>query len=427
MGQYLIRRLLVSIPTLLVISLVVFAILELSPADPVGHLPLTFPPAVREQIREAMGVNDPFLLKFAKWLRQFMVNEPLNILEDLTGLNFSPPLALTNDDLINPGEEEYNALASSLAAGATGTGRSILFDGRAQELFRSERQYFLEDSSNSPLFLNEVANGTVGRELSNDNVEAPEGELLPLHKSRLRYLSWQTRSPIIDLVIERAPQTLWVVGLSYLAAIFVAVPIGVMQAYRQYSNFDRFSTVFATIGFSVPTFFIGLLFIYVFSVQLGWFPSIYDTTHVVTDLDSFLLQLRQSIMPVTVLALFYMALLSRHTRSSMLENLKLDYVRTARSKGIAERRVVGHHALRNSLIPVVTLIALGIPGVFQGAIITEQIFRVNGLGQLLIIAIQGGDLPTVQTLTFIFAVLNVFFNIVADVLYAVLDPRIRYT
>ena len=427
MGQYLIRRLLISIPTLLVISLVVFAILELSPADPVGNLPLTIPPEVREQIREAMGVNDPFLVKFAKWLRQFMVNEPLNILEEMTGLNFSPALTLNPEDLIRAGEEGYGELAASLAADVQSTGRSVLVDGQVQELFRSERQYFLEDDNGAPLFLNEIANGTVGRELSNDNVEAPEGELLPLHKSRLRYLSWQTRSPIIDLVLERTPQTLWVVGLSYLAAIFVAVPIGVIQAYRQYSNFDRLSTVFATVGFSVPTFFIGLLFIYIFSVQLGWFPSIYDTTHVVTDLDSFLFQFRQSIMPVTVLALFYMALLSRHTRSSMLENLKLDYVRTARSKGIAERRVVGHHALRNSLIPVVTLIALGIPGVFQGAIITEQIFRVNGLGQLLILAIQGGDLPTVQTLTFIFAVLNVFFNIVADVLYAVLDPRIRYT
>ena len=136
--------------------------------------------------------------------------------------------------------------------------------------------------------------------------------------------------------------------------------------------------------------------------------------------------MRQTVMPVIVLALFFMALISRHTRSSMLDNLKLDYVRTARSKGISERMVVGLHALRNSLIPVVTLIALGIPGVFQGAIITEQIFRVNGLGQLLIIAIQGGDLPTVQTLTFIFAVMIVFFNIVADLLYAVLDPRIRY-
>ncbi|MCG8377601.1 MAG: ABC transporter permease, partial [Chlorobiales bacterium] len=159
---------------------------------------------------------------------------------------------------------------------------------------------------------------------------------------------------------------------------------------------------------------------------LGWFPSIYDTTHQVTDLQSMLVQIRQLVLPVGVLAFFQAAQLSRYTRSSMLDNLNQDYVRTARSKGLGEQVVLMSHVLRNSLIPVVTLIALGIPAIFGGAIITEQIFRVNGLGQLLIIAIQGADIPLVQTLTFIFAVLIVLFNIVADVLYGLLDPRIRY-
>ena len=131
-------------------------------------------------------------------------------------------------------------------------------------------------------------------------------------------------------------------------------------------------------------------------------------------------------MPVAVLTLFYTAQISRYTRASTLDNLGQDYIRTARSKGLNERTVLMGHAVRNSLIPVVTLIALGIPGIFGGAIITEQIFRVNGLGQYLIIAIQGGDLPTVQTLTFIFAILVVFFNVIADVLYGVLDPRVVY-
>jgi peptide/nickel transport system permease protein len=180
------------------------------------------------------------------------------------------------------------------------------------------------------------------------------------------------------------------------------------------------------VGFSVPTFCTGLLFIIIFSVTLKWFPSVYNTTIVVTDMESLQLQLKQMFMPVTVLTLFYTAQISRFTRSSMLDNLSQDYIRTARSKGLAERWVVTRHALRNSLIPVVTLIALGIPGVFGGAIITEQIFRVNGLGEMLIRAIQGGDLPTVQTLTFIFALLIVFFNIAADVLYGLLDPRVVY-
>jgi peptide/nickel transport system permease protein len=226
--------------------------------------------------------------------------------------------------------------------------------------------------------------------------------------------------------MQRIPQTLWVVGTSYLLAVIIAIPIGVLSAYKQYSLFDQVGTFVAMVGFSLPTFFTGLLFIIIFSVELKWFPSVYNTTHKVTDFDSLIVQFKQMIMPVTVLALFSTAQLSRFTRSSMLDNLNQDYIRTARSKGLNERSVVGRHALRNSLIPVVTLIALGIPGIFQGAIITEQIFRVNGLGQLLIIAIQGGDLPTVQTLTFIFAVLIVLFNIVADVLYAMLDPRIRY-
>ena len=131
-------------------------------------------------------------------------------------------------------------------------------------------------------------------------------------------------------------------------------------------------------------------------------------------------------MPVMVLALFSAAQLSRFMRSSMLDNLNLDYVRTARAKGMTESVVLLVHVLRNSLIPVVTVIALGLPQVFAGAIITEQIFRVNGIGQLLIIAIQGADIPLVQTLTFIFAFLIVSFNLIADLLYGILDPRIRY-
>jgi peptide/nickel transport system permease protein len=320
-----------------VISFVIFAILDLSPSDPVGNLPLTIPPEVRERIRETLGANDPFLIKYVKWMRQFLLVEPVNIFEEVTGIRF------------------------------------------------------------------------------------PDSE------QRLRILSWQTRSPVIDLVLERIPQTVWVVGTAYLWAIMIALPIGILSAYKQYSIFDQIGTFLAMIGYSVPTFFTGLLLIIIFSVNLKWFPSIYSTTHRVTDVETFIFQIRQMFLPVMVLTLYFTAQISRFTRSSMLDNLGQDYIRTARSKGLNERGVVIRHALRNSLIPVVTLVALGIPQIFQGAIITEQIFRVNGLGQLLIIAIQGGDLPMVQTLTFIFAILIVLFNIVADVLYAVLDPRVVYS
>jgi peptide/nickel transport system permease protein len=242
----------------------------------------------------------------------------------------------------------------------------------------------------------------------------------------LRVISWQTRSPVMDIVVQRIPQTLWVVGTAYVVAIIIAIPIGIYSAYRQYSWFDQLGTFVSMVGFSVPPFFSGVLVIVIFSVQLGWFPSIYDTTLQVNSWDTFVKQLQQMIMPVMVLALQITAQLSRFMRASMLDNLNQDYVRTARAKGLSEYVVVMAHVLRNSMIPVVTVIALGIPSIFGGAIITEQVFKVNGIGQLLIGAIQANDLPMVQTLTFIFAVLIVLFNLVADVLYGILDPRIRY-
>ena len=208
--------------------------------------------------------------------------------------------------------------------------------------------------------------------------------------------------------------------------MLIALPIGIYSAYRQYSWFDQLGTFVAMVGYSVPTFFTGVLLIVIFSVNLGWFPSIYDTTLKVVDWGSFVKQVMQMALPVTVLALFNAAEISRYTRASFLDNLSQDYVRTARAKGMSEKTVVLKHVLRNSMIPVVTIIALGIPSIFAGAIITEQVFKVNGIGAALIGAIHANDLPMVQTLTFIFAVLIVLFNLIADILYGVLDPRIRY-
>jgi peptide/nickel transport system permease protein len=169
-----------------------------------------------------------------------------------------------------------------------------------------------------------------------------------------------------------------------------------------------------------------LLLIIILSVKLQWLPFIYDSTLQVKDLSSFGTQLKQSIMPIAVLALFQAATFVRYTRASMLENLPQDYVRTARSKGLREYGVIGRHVVRNSLIPVVTLIALTAPTVFSGALITEQIFRVPGIGALLITSIQNNDIPVIMAITVTFSFLVVIFNIVADVTYGFLDPRIRY-
>lgn len=336
MFNYTLRRLLFAIPTLLVISFIIFALLDLAPNDPTGDLPLSIPPDVREQIRVSLGLDQPFLIRYLKWLHQFLINEPLNVLERITGI--------------------------------------------------------------------EIGNSA----------------------ERLRIRSWATRSPVVDLIVERMPQTLWVVGMSYVVGILLALPIGIISAYRQYSVFDQVGTFISMIGYSVPTFFTGVVLIVIFSSTLHWFPSIYDTNLHVTDWSSFWLQVKQMVLPVTVLALYNTSQISRFVRASMLDNLNQDYVRTARAKGVKEKTILLVHVLRNSLIPVVTVIALGVPTIFSGAIITEQIFRVNGLGQLLIIGIQGADIPLVQTLTFIFAILIVLFNLIADVLYGVLDPRIRY-
>ena len=241
-----------------------------------------------------------------------------------------------------------------------------------------------------------------------------------------RILSWQSRSPVFTVIGQRIPQTLTVIGTAYLVGIAIAMPIGIYSAYRQYSLFDQLGTLFAMIGFSVPTFFSGTLLIIIFAVWLGWFPTKYDTMMSVTDWDSFVKQLRQMTLPVMTLGLANAATISRYMRSSMLDNMGADYVRTARAKGMSERVVVLKHVLRNSLIPVVTVIALGIPSIFGGAIITENLFGVNGIGAALILAIHANDLPMVQTLAFIFAVLIVLFNLIADILYGFLDPRIRY-
>src|SRR6267143_1419729 len=319
MGRYIARRLLIAIPTLIVISFVIYAILALAPIDPLSQFGADprVPPEVRERIRESLGLNQPWPIRYVKWVTS------------VVQLDFG--------------------------------------------------------------------------------------------------YSFMSRGPVIDLVWQRLPNTLAVVGVAYIIGVLLAVPIGMVSAIKRYSIFDHLSTTFAFMGFSVPTFFTGLLLIIIFSVKLHWLPFIYDSTLKITSLSTLGDQLRQSIMPITVLALFDTATIARYTRSEMLEHLPLDYVRTARAKGLKERFVVLRHVLRNSLIPVVTLVALGIPAVFGGAIVTEQIFRVPGIGELLVRSIGQGDTPVVAAILLIFAVLVVLFNLIADVLYGVLDPRIRYS
>ncbi len=338
MVQYVIRRILFAIPTLLIISLIIFLILDLAPGDPTSNVPLTVPAEVRERMREALGVNAPWYVQWFNWNRLMLVNEPIHAFE-------------------------------------------------------------------------QVFDTCIG------NCE-----------DRDRIVSWSSRAPAMDIIYQRLPQTMWVMGTSFILGTMLAIPIGIYSAYKQYSAFDNVGTLVTMIGFSVPVYFTGVLAIIVFSVWLKWFPSFYDTTHDIewSSWSSIWIQIKQMIMPVTVLTLFNAAALSRFTRASALDNLNQEYVRTARSKGLGESKVVNRHVMRNSLIPVITLIALTIPGIFSGAILTETVFRINGMGQLLITAIGQGDVPMIQTITFLFALLTVIFNLLADLAYGFLDPRIRY-
>jgi peptide/nickel transport system permease protein len=238
--------------------------------------------------------------------------------------------------------------------------------------------------------------------------------------------SFQSRVHVDELILQRLPTSLFVIGSAYAAALVLALPVGILSALRPYSIFDQIATTFAFIGFSLPTFFTGLLLILLFSVRLDWLPFIYRADLDATGVRWLLEQARQSVMPVAVLALFQAATLTRFVRASVLEVVRLDYVNTARAKGLPERRVVAKHVVRNALIPVVTVIALQVPTIFTGAVVTEQIFRVPGIGSLLISAILASDTPVVLAITFVYAVLVVLFNLIADLLYGWLDPRISY-
>jgi peptide/nickel transport system permease protein len=256
----------------------------------------------------------------------------------------------------------------------------------------------------------------------------------------VRYLRWLTamvqgdwgysfvsRMPVHELVLQRLPTTLFILGSAYVVALLIALPVGILSAIKPYSFFDQLATTFAFIGYSLPTFFTGLLAILIFSIYLGWLPFIYSSSIEATGFAWMVEHLRQGAMPIGVLGLFEAASLTRFVRASMLEVIHQDFVTTARAKGLAERLVIFKHALRNALFPVVTIVALQIPTIFTGAVITEQIFRVPGIGALLIASLESTDTPVVMAIVFIYSALVIMFNLIADILYGFLDPRISYS
>lgn len=318
MGTYLLRRLLIALPSLVGISFILFVLLALAPGDPFGDLATNpnIPPEVQAALRAKFGMDDPVLIRYFHWL-----------------------VAMLHGDW---------------------------------------------------------------------------------------GFSFASRIDVDQLILQRVPTTLYVIGTAQILALAIALPIGTYAAMRPYSIFDQIANACAFIGFSLPPFFTGLLLILIFSVNLGWLPIVYRADVPGTGWPWYWESIKQAIMPITVLGLFQAASYTRYVRSAVLDVIRLDYVTTARSKGLAERKVIVKHVVRNALIPVVTLVALQMPSVFGGAIVTEQIFRVPGIGSLLISAILANDTPVIMAVTFVFACLVILCNLLADIIYGWLDPRIAY-
>jgi peptide/nickel transport system permease protein len=317
-SQYLLRRLLILVPSVIGISVVLFTILALAPGDPFEELATNpnVPAEVRASLRAQFGLDDPVAIRYFRWV-------------------------------------------AAMVQGDWG-------------------------------------------------------------------FSFASRIDVDTLILQRIPVTLLIIGSSQVLALLIALPVGVYAATRPYSIFDQIANTLAFVGFSLPTFFTGLLFILLFSVTLGWLPFVYRADIPGTGWLWVWEHFKQAIMPVAVLGLFQGASWTRFVRSAVLDVIRLDYVTTARAKGLSERVVVLKHVVRNALLPVVTLVALTMPAVFGGAIVTEQIFRVPGIGSLLISAILANDTPVIMAVTFVLSCLVILFNLLADILYGWLDPRITY-
>lgn len=261
----------------------------------------------------------------------------------------------------------------------------------------------------------------------------------PLH---VQYLKWakkllvldlgtsfsSDRRPVADKILERLLITVTLNTLSMLLILLVAIPIGVLSAVRQNSLFDRITGVFVFIGFAMPTFWLALLLMILFGVQLGWLPisGIRSLNYEYLPAGkAFVDLIRHLIMPVLLSAFGGLAGFSRYMRANMLEVIRQDYITTARAKGLSERVVIYKHALRNAMLPVVTILGLSVPGLIGGSVIFETIFAIPGMGQLFYMAVMSRDYPTIMGILFIGALLTLLGNLLADVSYALVDPRIR--
>lgn len=256
---------------------------------------------------------------------------------------------------------------------------------------------------------------------------------LPMHQQYFKWLlsavqgdlghSLFTGRPVLEMIAERTPNTLVLMGISTLISLIVGVALGVFSAIKPYSKFDYVATTGSFLGYSLPTFWFGIMLMMLFAAKLHWLPA--GGMHSLGREGSWLDTIPYLILPVTVLSIVSIASWSRFMRSSMLEVMRADFIRTARAKGLSERLVIGRHALRNALIPIVTVVMMAMPGLFGGAIMTETIFAWPGIGRLFYDSMGKSDYPVMMGVLLISATLVVVFNLLADVLYSMIDPRIQ--
>jgi peptide/nickel transport system permease protein len=311
---FLMRRLMQSVITLLIVSIVVFTIVHIAPGDPAIVANEEVDPELAEEFRENLGLNDPIPVQYARWL-----------------------------------------------------------GGVLQLDFGTSLQHSVPNS---------------------------------------------------DLVMDRLPASLLLAGTSMALATVVALTLGIVSAIKRHSIWDHTATIVAFLGLSIPGFWLGIMFVIFFSVTLGWLPSAGMTS---TGGGGLIDRIQHLIMPAVVLSTFAIAELSRYTRSSMVEVLRNDYIRTARAKGLKEKYVIWRHALRNALIPVVTVLAVTTPRVMGGAVITETVFSWPGMGRLAAGAAFTRDYPLVMAVTMVVAVLVLLGSLIADICYGLLDPRVKLT
>ena len=313
MLAYFLRRVLATIPVVLMVALFVFSLLYIAPGDPAAIITGDqATPADVDRIREGLGLDRPFLIRFFDWLWG-------------------------------------------------------------------------------------VARGDLG-------------------------VSIFTNLPVSHMIRQRIEPTVSLMILTLILSLSTAIPMGVIAAWKHGTLIDRFVMMLAVFGFSTPVFVVGYLLAYIFALQLDWLP-VQGFTSISQGLGPFL---RNLILPAVALGLIYMALIARITRATMLDVLSQDYVRTAKAKGVAQKGILFVHALKNAAVPIVTIVGIGFAALIGGAVVTESVFAIPGLGRLTVDAILRRDYPVIQGVVLLFSFIYVLVNLAVDLLYTVFDPRIRY-